>query len=130
MSGGFSSQSEESRLTENNIEKIERINLKNVEFHNEDYVDFINKIDPNSFIFLDPPYYTENKLYGIRGDLHENFDHIKLRSILKKKKRWMLCYNNCKYIRDLYEDYKIINVDWKYGMTKDKGSKEIVVINY
>ena len=40
-----------------------------------------------------------------------------------------MTYNNCKYIRNLYSKFTIIDVDWKYGMNKSKNSSEIVIIS-
>ena len=82
-------------------------------------------------MFLDPPYYLENnsKLYGNNGDMHEDFNHEKLFNILKSKKNWLLTYNNCEYIRNLYKDYLILDVNWSYGMNKSKCSSEIIIIS-
>ena len=57
-------------------------------------------------MFLDPPYYLENKssLYGNNGDMHENFEHDDLYEILKTKSNWLLTYNNCDYIKNLYKE--------------------------
>ena len=39
-----------------------------------------------------------------------------------------MTYNDCEYIRELYKDYEIHDVNWKYGMNKSKESSEIVII--
>ena len=52
----------------------------------------------------------------------------KLYKILKTKTNWLLTYNNCDYINNLYKDYKIIETSWSYGMNKTKKSSEIVII--
>ena len=91
--------------------------------------------DTNTLIFLDPPYYLEkgSKLYGKDGDMHESFDHKKLYDILSNDSnanmKWLMPYNNCDYIKKLYKDYTIIDVDWSYGMNSTKKSSEIVIIN-
>ncbi len=61
--------------------------------------------------------------------MHETFDHQKLFSCLSTKRSWILTYNDCDYIRDLYKNYEIIDIDWTYGMNKSKKSSEIVIIN-
>jgi len=75
-------------------------------------------------MFLDPPYLLENgknKLYGKSGDLHENFNHKLLTELLKKCKiDYILTYNDCEEIRQLYKDFEIIDVNWSYGMNKSK----------
>ena len=102
--------------------------------YNKDFDEFLNSINFTNYhlIFLDPPYYLENsKLYGKNGDMHENFNHMQLYKFLEsnKKLKWIMTYNNCDYIKSLYKDFKIIDVDWNYGMNKTKKSSEIVIIN-
>ena len=60
--------------------------------------------------------------------MHENFNHEKLFQVLKKRKNWIMTYNNCDYIRDLYKNYEIREVKWSYGMNTSKESSEIVII--
>lgn len=60
--------------------------------------------------------------------MHENFDHGKLFNYISKKENWIMTYNNCEYIKNLYKDYKIIDINWSYGMNKTKDSSEIVIV--
>lgn len=131
LSGGFSKEASTKRFTESSINKTEKLNLENIDFYNEDCIDFIKRTKKyNAIMFLDPPYYLKkSNLYGKNGDMHENFDHKKLQKSLKKRKNWILTYNDCEYIRDLYKDYKIIETTWSYGMNKTKKSSEIIIIN-
>jgi len=132
LSGGFSLESSVKRFTQSSIDRINNLDLSNFEIHNLDFEDFIKeKYKENSFMFLDPPYYLEkkSKLYGNNGDLHEFFDHQKLYEILKDKKNWLMTYNNCDYIKDLYKDFIILEVSWSYGMNKSKESSELVIIS-
>jgi len=133
LSGGFSEEASKKRFTKSSIDKIEKLDLSKTEIYNLDFKDFIEdcNLNENTLMFLDPPYYLESKskLYGTKGDLHSNFDHHKLCEILKCKKNWILCYNNCEFIRELYSNFKIIEVDWKYSMNKNKESSEIVIVS-
>jgi DNA adenine methylase len=131
LSGGFSQEASNKRFTPSSINKIEALDLTNIEFYNNDFYDFINNSTTSkTFIFLDPPYYLEkSKLYGNNGDLHEGFNHELLFDILNTKKNWIITYNNCEYIRNLYKNYKIIDVNWSYGMNTSKSSSEIIIIN-
>lgn len=126
LSGGMSLN--HPRFNINLIHKLQEVNLKNIEFICMDFKESI-LLHQNNFKYLDPPYYIENNLYGVKGGLHKNFDHIGLNGILKQSSNWVLSYNDCEYIRKLYEGCKIIQVDWKYGMSKDKKSNEILIIN-
>ena len=65
----------------------------------------------------------------IKSNLHDNFDHKRLFNVLKNKNNWLLNYNNCDYIKELYKDYTILEVDWAYSMNKNKKSSEIVILN-
>jgi DNA adenine methylase len=132
LSGGFSQEASNKRFTESSINKIEELDFTNIEIYNNDFYDFINNYNiNNSLMFLDPPYYLENKskLYGINGDLHKEFNHQLLFDLINMKKNWIITYNNCEYIRNLYKDYIFFDVNWSYGMNKCKKSSEIIIIS-
>jgi DNA adenine methylase len=132
LSGGFSEEASKKRYTKSSIERISSLNLENFEIYNLDFENFIqNYTTDTSFLFLDPPYYLNknSKLYGNKGDLHENFDHQKLFDDITKKNNWIITYNNCEYIKDLYKKYIILEVDWSYGMNSSKTSSEIVILS-
>ena len=131
LSGGFSLESSKKRFTTSSIDRIKQLNLTNFEIYNFDFEEFINNNENNeSILFLDPPYYLEkkSKLYGNNGDMHENFDHKQLFKCISTKNNWIITYNNCTYIKNLYKDFKIIEASWSYGMNKSKASSEIIII--
>ena len=132
LSGGFSEQASIKRFTDNSIKLLSNSNLEKITFENKDCIAFIeNNNKETNLMFLDPPYYLEKStLYGYNGDMHEKFDHEKLAATLKNIKNWILCYNNCPTIRNLYNDYKIVSVNWNYGMNKSKKSSEILILNF
>jgi len=132
LSGGFSEEASNKRYTPSSINRIESLDFSNIEIYNNDFSDFLNtKEDVKTLLFLDPPYYLEkkSKLYGNNGDMHEDFNHKLLFDILNKKKNWIITYNNCEYIRDMYKDYIIIDVNWSYSMNATKKSSEIIIIS-
>jgi len=61
--------------------------------------------------------------------MHESFNHQLLFDLLNIKKKWIITYNDCNYIRNMYKDYIIIDVNWSYGMNKSKTSSEIIIIS-
>jgi DNA adenine methylase len=127
LSGGFSEEASKKRFTKSSIDRVKSLNLNKFTISNLDFEEFINKNDGSSeLLFLDPPYFISSKLYGNKGDLHD-LDHERLYQVLSTKTKWILTYNDCEYIRNLYKDYKIIDVQWSYSMTK-KGSSEIVIL--
>lgn len=132
LSGGFSEEASSKRFTPSSINKIEALDFTNIEIYNNDFYDFINNLtNDKTLIFLDPPYYLESKskLYGNNGDMHEEFNHKLLFDLLNTKKNWIVTYNNCQHIRDMYKDYIIIDVNWSYGMNTTKASSEIIIIS-
>lgn len=91
----------------------------------------------SEFLYLDPPYVFEDKskesLYGNRGDLHKDFDHVALRDALDDHSgQWMLSYSDVPYVREIYRNYNITALSWTYVMApggKSKG-QELVITNY
>ena len=133
LSGGFSNEASKKRFTQSSIERIKKLNLSKFNIYNLDFEDFINtNQDTKNLIFLDPPYYLEkaSTLYGNNEDMHDTFDHNKLYKCLSTKQNWLMTYNNCEYIKNLYKkDFTIIETSWSYGMNKSKKSSEIVIIS-
>ena len=132
LSGGFSEEASRKRFTPSSIKRIEQLDFDKIEIHNCDFYDFICEQATNkTLLFLDPPYYLEkkSKLYGNNGDMHESFDHQKLFDLLRTKNQWILTYNNCDHIKNMYKDYTILEVNWSYGMNTTKKSSEIIIIS-
>jgi DNA adenine methylase len=132
LSGGFSQDASKNRFTRSSIEKIAQLELQEFEIANQDFTDFLAQLEqsPRDLLFLDPPYYLDkrSKLYGKSGDMHEGVPHEVLFRIIENRQNWIMTYNDCDYIRDLYKDFLIIPAEWSYGMNKTKKSSEIVII--
>ena len=132
LSGAFSPEASKERFTQTSIGRIRDLDLRFVDFSCQDCNDFINSnANSTSLIFLDPPYYLGNAstLYGADCDLHEPFDHQRLFNTLKLKENWVLCYNDCEYVKELYEGYDIVEVDWKCGMDGSGQLPGLLVLN-
>jgi len=80
---------------------------------------------PNDFFYCDPPYYIGEDSKMFKGIYpmrnipihHEGFKHSVLANLLRNHKGgFILSYNNCDYIKSLYEgfDYKLPT--WQYTM--------------
>jgi DNA adenine methylase len=131
LSGGFSKEAIAKRFTPSSVEKIRALDLTRISFENSDFERFLERTQ-DGLLFVDPPYYLEkhhDKLYGVNGNLHQHFSHERLYRVLCQRSHWLLTYNDCDYIRDLYKDFIIKSVEWGYGMNKSKKSSEIVIIN-
>ena len=95
-------------------------------------LDFHTSIErhPNRFLYLDPPYANGERLYGDKGDMHESFDHVGLAEILTGRSNWILSYNDCDYIRELYANFERKSLNWTYGMNATKRSNEILIWSF
>ncbi len=113
----------------------ERLKMTTIE--NMDFEKLILNYDRvEAFFYLDPPYVgTESYYKNIKTfDLE---DHRRLhKAITNIKGRFLLSYNDCAFVRDLYKDYKIIESDaFEYTMgsnvhKKKKVVKELFIMNY
>lgn len=126
LSGGMSPG--HPRFTRSAIERLKDFKTDNFEVECADFRDVIPKHD-SAFLYLDPPYMNGQALYGLRGDTHKGFDHKALAELLCKRDRWILSYNDCEDIRNLYKKYDILSIEWLYGMSKNKQSNEVLVMS-
>lgn len=90
-------------------------------------IDRFNK--KNTFMYLDPPYLGSEYFYSI--PFTEN-DHQTLNNkLLSFKGKFILSYNNSDTIREMYKDFKIINVQYDCkSFKRNKIEKEIIIMNY
>ena len=104
------------------IEKIKEMNLINLQVSCSSFEDILENHE-NDFLFLDPPYYLDGDSKMFKGMYpncnfaihHNNFDHIKLADMLKKHEGgFIMTYNNCSKIRDLYKDCIFEFPEWQY----------------
>ncbi|HEX2925859.1 MAG TPA: Dam family site-specific DNA-(adenine-N6)-methyltransferase [Ruminiclostridium sp.] len=118
------------------IEYLGRIQerLSRVVIENKDFESLIKVYDrPNALFYLDPPYYGTEKYYQVQ---FSQVDHERLYRILKTVKgKFILSYNDCKFIRDLYRDFYIDVVQRNNNLTsryetKDRRYGEVIIRNY
>jgi DNA adenine methylase len=138
--GGYSQQAFESRFTLSSIERVKAVAplLGETVIETSDYEPFLFKEGRNVFLFLDPPYYSnaKSKLYGERGILHSAFDHQRFAEQMRRcPHRWLITYDDCPEIRDLYSFAHIRTWQLQYGMNNYKQGKaekgnEVFIMNY
>lgn len=126
LSGGMSPG--HPRFTESSIERLLSFSIKNFTVEKADFEESISK-HKETLLYLDPPYLIKSALYGRKGDAHKYFNHKGLFEILRNRNKWILSYNNCPEIIDMYKDYAIEYPIWKYGMSNDKSSREILILS-
>lgn len=107
--------------------------LRRVVVEKKDYKLRIPQHDsPDSFFYCDPPYFETEGYYdaSFNGE-----DHLKLKEILDNiQGKFLLSYNDCEYIRELYKDYHIVPVKRLNNMKQqyEAGSQfeEVLIANY
>jgi len=110
---------------------IDRLNQFSIDGFSVDEADFSQSIPKhkNDFLYLDPPYANGGRLYGKKGDCHMGFDHAQLADLLKSRDGWILSYNDCEEVRDLYNGYRMLAPEWIYGMSNGEASKELIILS-
>lgn len=106
--------------------------LKKVVIENVDFEQLIKTYDrPNALFYLDPPYYDAEHYYPDRFNFE---DHERLRNTLDCiKGKFIVSYNDCEFIKKLYKEYNIIEVDRQLNLTsknKNRTYKELIIKNY
>lgn len=107
--------------------------MANVVIENQDFETLIRHYDrPDAFFYLDPPYFSTEDMYevGFGWD-----DHVRLRKALGDiKGKFLLSYNDCPEIRELYEGYNLFDFSRMHSMAQryeaGKQFKELLIANY
>jgi DNA adenine methylase len=126
LSGGMSPGHD--RFTLSAIERLSSFKCPNLTVEHLDFKETLSR-HINTFLYLDPPYLISSYLYGKKGNTHRGFDHSGLASLLKERDDWILSYNDCPEIRDAYKGFSFIAPQWEYGMSKNKKSKELLILS-
>lgn len=126
LSGGMSPG--HPRFTESSLQRLADFKAPGLKVARGDFRKTIPK-HADDFLYLDPPYLISNTLYGVKGDTHRDFPHEELRELLVEREGWILSYNNCSEILYLYRGFPVVFPEWKYGMSNDKSSKEVLIFS-
>jgi DNA adenine methylase len=134
LSGGFSRSACTERFTLSSIQRLADVKtdfLKRV--YNLDFREFFSlPFTQDCFFYLDPPYHNIGGLYGRNGDMtFGHADHEDLRDkLLLTRRPWALSYNDCKWVRDNYKQFRIIELPASYSMTNGKNPvPELLITN-
>lgn len=104
--------------------------LQNVVVENKDFGNLIDVYDrEKALFFLDPPYYKMEKYYDI---LFLQEDHLRLCSKIRDiKGKFILSYNDCEFVRELYKDFNIHEVSRNHSLSsKQNDYRELLITNY
>jgi DNA adenine methylase len=126
LSGGMSPN--HPRFTPTAIDYLSRFKTDNFHVEKADFKTSLAK-HKEDFLYLDPPYLIESKLYGVKGNTHRDFDHEGLAEILTKRMGWILSYNDCPEVRKLYAGFRMVVLHWAYGMNANKKSNELLIMS-
>ena len=108
--------------------------LSKVIVENRDFEQLIKTYDrPKALFYLDPPYVDTEKYYTAFD--FKTSDHERLNAVLKTiKGRFILSYNDCEFVRELYKGFNIININRANLLssdTKNRGNfKEVIITNF
>ncbi len=122
----------DARFNKENLKKrIEKvgINASKIHVYNEDALDLIQKVDEllpfNSLVYLDPPYYVKGQ--GLYRNFYVHEDHVKIREALDKiKTKWIVSYDKCDEIKEIYKNYKMTDYDLNYSAYNRIKAKEMM----
>ena len=107
--------------------------LKDTVIENKDFEELIKQYDrENAFIYCDPPYYQTEGHYAVE---FKKDDHYRLRDTLAScQGKWLVSYNDCEFIRELYKDFNIEAVSRINNLAQryDNGCEyaEVLISNY
>lgn len=108
--------------------------LSKVVIENKDFEGLIKVYDKSdALIYLDPPYYGTEKYYSAQ---FSKDDHERLNSVLKNiKGKFILSYNDCEYIREIYKEFNIEEINRQHNLVgrytdKENVYKELIIRNY
>lgn len=107
--------------------------LKDTVIENKDFEALIRQYDrDNAFIYCDPPYYQTEGHYAVE---YKKEDHYRLRDTLAVcKGKWLVSYNDCEFIRELYQDFRIESMTRLNNLAQryDNGCEyaEVLISNY
>ena len=82
--------------------------------------------DGRAAVYLDPPY------YGAGPELYQHSfapaDHLRLRNLLRHTSHdWVLSYDDCPQIRDLYSFAHIEELEVTYSVSKARRTRELLI---
>jgi len=130
LSGGCSGEAYHKRFNAASIERLKNFKAPTLTVECADFEDSLSRHGPEVFVYADPPYLLEKStLYGDKGSMHKDFDHLRLHEVMTQRSNWVMSYNPHPEILELYKDYEIVYPEWSYGMSQDKKSKEILILN-
>lgn len=129
--GGFSQESADTRMTPSVIDRLGTLDLSGMTISCQEACEFLRAHPEtrDTLVYADPPYVIESYIYGKNGDLHEAFNHAAFADVLKTRRDWVLSYNDCPLVRELYAGCRFLETSWAYGMDNGKkAARELIIL--
>jgi DNA adenine methylase len=124
------------KICDTRVLRKDNESLRNVNIACCEYTSILELVEKDDFVYLDPPYhetftdYTNNKF----NEEEQRELKVFVDKLTKKGAFIMLSNSATDFIKDLYKDYKHINLTIKYslgGRGADRGDKqELLITNY
>jgi DNA adenine methylase len=117
------------------------LRTNDIELCNEDYEAVLDKVDQNSFVYLDPPYHpisTSSNFTGYVQGGWNMFDQIRLREACDKLNakgiKFLLSNSSADFIKEQYRQYSINTVKANRAINSDGANRgeidELIIRNY
>ena len=105
--------------------------MKDVIIEHRDFEPLTAQYDSaTTFLYYDPPYYEAERCYEALFTLD---DHIRLHNAVNRCEGYvMVSYNNCDFVRELYQDFMIFQTTRANSQShkKDAVYEELIMTNY
>lgn len=117
------------------------LNKNNISIYNGDYLNVLNIINRETFVYLDPPYHPLSDSSNFTGYIQGGWnadDQVKLKEacdmLTSKNIKFLLSNSYCDFIVDLYKDYQINRVKATRNINSDSNKRgeidEVLIRNY
>jgi DNA adenine methylase len=102
-----------------------RVDIRNGKCTNFDFEKILSN-KTKSFFYLDPPYFIKGR--ELYEESFNGQDHVRLMKNLRQNENpWLLSYDNCSYVRDLYDWAIIQEIDINYTINTIREKKELLI---
>ena len=137
-----SSFSKSASVNNFNLNGIENLRLyprlmKNWRITNGCYSKLLSD-DPNTFVYLDPPYDIKDSLYGNKGNMHKGFNHEEFATNCNAHSApTMISYNNDNWVKERFSEWHDYTFPLTYTLrstgnySEDQAKRlELLMCNY
>ena len=113
-------------------DRLKMVTIENISF--EKIIQTYDKED--AFFYCDPPYVSTESYYKNTGGFGRKEHELLAELLSKVKGKFLVSYNDCELVRELYKDFDIVNtkeIDYTLGANATgvkKSVSEVFIKNY